>query len=239
MTEMANQVSSIKDPVSRASVSSPGSLTIPRKLAQQVGARLWLVIALGTVVSTTGLLYLQHPWTHIYSHAPGARSWWLESIEWNSMRGLPEIIGNINAVAIQPGSFRVWIAGEVGLLAFSDDVGKHWTKLDYDAPTGTFSVGGTQANAPAQSSMFGVPMRVEAATLPSLDDKKPPDSSATQQSAAPRQANAPNTDSKGQSIPNQQNRTPVQQSPIQQNAAPNANSQTTNQDQTNLTTVPT
>jgi len=81
-------------------------------------------------------------------------------------------------------------------------------------------------------------MRVEAATLPSLDDKKPPDSSATQQSAAPRQANAPNTDSKGQSIPNQQNRAPVQQSPIQQNAAPNANSQTTNQDQTNLTTVP-
>ena len=58
MTEMANQVSSIKDSVSSASVSSPGSLTIPRKLAQRVGARLWLVIALGTVVSTTGLYVL-------------------------------------------------------------------------------------------------------------------------------------------------------------------------------------
>src|SRR5260370_4613599 len=66
---------------------------------------------------------------------------------------------------MQGGRSRVWIAGDSGLLAFSDDTGEHWTKLDYDGSTGTFSVGGTHANTPAQSSMFGVSMRVEAATL--------------------------------------------------------------------------
>jgi hypothetical protein len=195
-----------------------------KKVAQRLSVIQWLALAAAAMLVSTALLSLQlfweRPWSRAKSSIPGSRSSWIEPIEVNPPLALPEIIGNINAVAIQPNSPRVWIAGDRGLLAYSDDAGNTWTKLEYDASAGTFSVAGSQGSNSPKSLMFGVPFRVEAATVATYDGKKPPDGPPTQQSAPPQQTNAPNTDAKPQSIPNEQNRSPVQQSPIQQSPPP-------------------
>ena len=111
-----------------------------KKVAQRLSVIQWLALAAAAMLVSTALLFLQRPWTQLSSLAPGTRSLLLESIEWNSVRGLPNIIGKINAVAMQPGGSRVWIAGDVGLLAFSDDEGVFSKELSYDAPTDAFSI---------------------------------------------------------------------------------------------------
>jgi KAP-like P-loop domain-containing protein/PASTA domain-containing protein len=200
--------------ISSSALSSPpgdSSFTL-RKLARLLMVTEWLTLAAAAMLLSTVLLFVQRPWRHANTYPPGAKSWWLDSIEWNSVRGLPVIVGNINAVAFEPKSTRVWIAGNAGLLAYSDDGGDRWTKLEYDQPSGTFSVPTTPGNAPATSSLsgdasFSFPSRVEAAAL------------------------AP------QSAPSQQNRTPAQQSPAQTNGTPPSPAKTATTPQTSAPTT--
>lgn len=44
----------------------------------------------------------------------------------------------INVVTFTPDSKRVWIGGDTGLLAFTDDQGQSWTQLFYDSTNGCF-----------------------------------------------------------------------------------------------------
>jgi len=64
--------------------------------------------------------------------------WWSQPLEWNVDSGLPQIVGNINAVSSVPEKACLWIAGDKGLLAFSKDQGQTWTALSYDPTTGDF-----------------------------------------------------------------------------------------------------
>src|ERR1044071_5746196 len=54
--------------------------------------------------------------------------WWLHPIERNAPRRLPLIWGNLNDVFSLPGTGKVWVVGEGGLILHSDDYGRHWTR---------------------------------------------------------------------------------------------------------------
>src|ERR1700674_52606 len=164
-----------------------------KKVVQRLSVIQWLALAAAAMLVSTALLFLQRPWTHLNSFAPGTRSLLLESIEWNSVRGLPNIIGKINAVAMQPGGSRVWIAGDAGLLAFSDDGGGCWTKLGYDAPTYTFSVVEPQCDKRLQGSGFGVSLHVQAATFTqqSLPNRQGDPPAQQTQAPLPKEASNP------------------------------------------------
>jgi KAP-like P-loop domain-containing protein/PASTA domain-containing protein len=207
----------------RQSVTAPPAGTTPivlRRVARRLSVVQWLVLSVLVVLVSTALLFEQQPWSHVSSYRPGARSWWFEPIEWNSIRRLPDIKGNINAVTIQPGSSRVWIAGDAGLLAFSDDSGDQWTQLEYNPLAGMFIDPSWSGNISPWSSILHPSSRVEAATLSAVDARAPAENSLTPQSVSTPKSDAPSTDSNAQTYPNQQNPIPVQQSPIQQTQLP-------------------
>lgn len=110
----------------------------------------WLTAAVATlsVSSTVVFLQIRRPFTYQGPRSWRTVRWWREPLEFNAVGALPQIKGNINAIAVLPDNKRVWIAGDAGLLAFSDDDSRNWTLLEYDSTSGTFRLP-TQANAPA------------------------------------------------------------------------------------------
>jgi len=159
------------------------------------------------VLSTVGAVmqYLRpYQW-----HTPYQRfhlAWWLKPAEWNLDAGLPEIKGNINAIAFAPGK-RLWIAGDAGLLGFSDDQGATWTFLQFDVATQQFRI--PAANTPATaSSRWEIIPEVYAAQIarPSSGGKDPL-SQQEQRKPAANQVQSPANQTQ-QQVPNQQS--PVQ-----------------------------
>jgi hypothetical protein len=144
--------------------------------------------------------------------------WWLKPAEWNIDAGLPEIKGNINAISFTGDGKRIWIAGDAGLLAFSNDQGAHWTLLSFDPATQQFRI--APANTPSAAAFLHweiVPtVHASAPESSSGAAEKPP----TQQGEQfPNQQQSPNQQ---QQSPNQQQQSPIQQqqSPNQQQAVP-------------------
>ena len=65
-------------------------------------------------------------------------TWWATPRQLNPERTLPAFDhAIIEAVATVPGGKRVCIAGDAGLLAYSDDDGASWTTFHYDPSTGS------------------------------------------------------------------------------------------------------
>lgn len=121
-------------------------------------------LALVALAITTPIALLQYGERYAY-HEPRRitrASWWLKPIELNVSSGLPSITGNLNTVALQPGTRRVWIAGDAGLLAFSEDDGGCWVMMDYDAAAGVLRLPKTTtcqiALAPAAGSPAARPV---------------------------------------------------------------------------------
>ena len=105
---------------------------------------------------------------------------------------------------------RVWIAGDAGLLAYSDDEGESWVPFDYDPRTGAIVKRAPSAESASQW-LPGLSWQVEAAAP---DVQKRPLNAA--QSAAKPGAGTPNQTNAPAAIqrpaPNRGAQTPVQQS---------------------------
>jgi KAP family P-loop domain/Carboxypeptidase regulatory-like domain len=69
--------------------------------------------------------------------------------------------GNIESIEAVRGSQRIWIAGDGGLLAYSDDEGQQWTTFQYDATTGTVVRARIAESGPTVAALLT--WRVEAA----------------------------------------------------------------------------
>lgn len=180
--------------------SAPMEKRVPslKKLARRLSVLQWLTLAGAAMIVSTALLVSQAPWSHPFAYPQDGQSWWLESMEWNSVRGLPDIKGNIKAAAIAPSSFRVWIAGDAGLLAYSDDAGDCWTYFNYDLQGASFAPAGPLCGNRRQVSWMEVPQRVEAATfqqqgLPIQQDSPPSRQTRAPQTAPPQTTTAPTT----------------------------------------------
>ena len=120
------------------------------RLLQGIPPRLLAVTAALLFAVFSGLAYWQFS-RPFRPHQPYVRfgaAWWLHPAEWNLEAGLPEIKGNINAIAMVPGSNRLWIAGDAGLLAYSDDQGATWTLLHFDVANQEFLVDSPSSAAP-------------------------------------------------------------------------------------------
>jgi hypothetical protein len=170
-----------------------------KSVAQRFTVIEWLAMAAITMLVSIAMLFLQRPWSHPNPFVTGARSWWLESIEWNSMRGLPDVIGNLNAVAMQPDGSRVWIAGDRGLLAYSDNFGDCWTKLAYQDAAGSFNVADPRCDNGKETrlSLLRVSLRVEAAAAP-RQSKESQQTNSPVQETAPLPASKPTAASPNQ-----------------------------------------
>lgn len=160
----------------------------------------WLAAAAAVlfVFSTLGaVMQYIHPYNWHTAYQRFHLGWWLEPAEWNIDAGLPEIKGNINAIALAPDGKRLWIAGDAGLLGFSDDQGASWTLLEFDVPSQQFRI--PAANAPAAAaSRWEIISKVYAAPQEqrgSSGADNPPNRPDQQKKPAPNQAQ--------QSVPNQ------------------------------------
>src|SRR5437899_5068128 len=103
---------------------------VPRQVLAGIGA---LLILFGTVYEW------RKPPAPINSPSPRLLGWiwWANPRQLNPERTLPAFDhANIQSVEVVPKSSRVWIAGDAGLLAYSDD-GTNWTTFHYDPVTGT------------------------------------------------------------------------------------------------------
>jgi KAP family P-loop domain len=133
----------------------PSSRSLPQKLIQdlqglvrkligkanlsKVPRKWWLVTALVVLAASSGLtMWQQHGPARL--HGPLSEwNWFWHPLEINYSAALPQINRQLQAVALQPGSEKVWIAGEAGFVAFNKDSdGLSWSPLDYDASTGWF-----------------------------------------------------------------------------------------------------
>ena len=157
------------------------------RLLQGIPPR-WLAVTAALLFAVfSGLAYWQFT-RPFRPHQPYARfgaAWWLHPAEWNLEAGLPEINGNINAIAVVPGSNRLWIAGDAGLLAYSDDQGVTWTLLHFDVASQEFLVD-SPASAALPTAAWHWPTllpTVHAAAPENLfaPEKKPPDKQPQQQ----------------------------------------------------------
>jgi hypothetical protein len=116
---------------------------IPKLLSalrlEWISRRGWLTFALSLLGVTSALAIWQLHWTAGW-HEPWTIVnfyWWTHPLESNPDAALPRFNRRLEAVAIQDDR-RVWVAGEGGFLARTEDDGLHWTELkyNYDATTG-------------------------------------------------------------------------------------------------------
>ena len=157
------------------------------RLLQGIPAR-WLAVTAALMFAIfSGLAYWQfsRPYRPHQPYARFGAAWWLYPAEWNLEAGLPEIKGNINAIAVAPGSNRLWIAGDAGLLAYSDDQGAAWTLLHFDVASQEFVVDAPASAAPPTAAWHWPALlpTVHAAEPENLStpEKKPPAKQAQQQ----------------------------------------------------------
>jgi hypothetical protein len=130
-------------------------------------------------------------------YTAGSFSWWIHPVEWHVDAGLPDIGGNIRTVEVIRG--RVFVAGDAGLLAFSQDNGRSWTQLRYSPANGSFTTpttGGVSTNAQRRSSFDGT--KFAALIVPTLhaaektpDKKSPTPNPPPQSQQPPPQAQQP------------------------------------------------
>jgi hypothetical protein len=111
-----------------------------RSLLSRFSTAQLLQIAAAVFIISTLLAVLQfrEPYHWHKPYPSESLSWWLRPLEWNIDAGLPQISGDINAVAVNRSADCLWIGGDAGLLAFSNDAGRTWLQLAYDAGSGAF-----------------------------------------------------------------------------------------------------
>ena len=155
------------------------------------------VITAGSSALAYWQLHRPYSW-HEEREAFANVSWWFQPLERNVDAGLPNIVGGIRAVAVQPSAGstegKVWIAGDKGLLVFTVDGGRIWEQVKYDASTGEFRRASSGSSRPATTAEMFAPRltAVVHAAAPDgnrLNVQSTATQSPTQQT--PSQINAP------------------------------------------------
>jgi len=128
----------------------------------KVPRKWWLVTALVVLAASSGLtMWQQHGPARLHGPLSGW-NWLWHPLEMNYSAALPQINRQLQTVALQPGTDKVWIAGEAGFVAFtSDSDGLSWNPLDYDPSTGWFhsNEGGRGGNLQSQENRTTAPTR--------------------------------------------------------------------------------
>lgn len=157
--------------------------------------------------------------------APPARfssAWWVTSLELNREYQLAgfgdEDIESVAVARTPAGQERVFVGGHNGLLAFSDDRGHTWTRLNYDGLMGGFAVSGQRApfpdisgNAGAQNTTTKTNSTNGGSAAAKPQAKPTVVTPRGRQNANPAQQKA---------NPARQNANPAQQYPLKQQSAP-------------------
>jgi len=164
--------------------NAPATASVPKKKGAQVtlgtrGVRLsrpriWGFAAFVTfaLIVFGGIWELSRPipypppeWTSIWKY--------LLPLEFHAEQKLPAFDNaNIRAVEVVPNSNRVWIAGDQGVLAYSDD-GFAWTIYDWDPVAGVPKKRVATTQSPTSSRLTLFPT-ASAASLPQAGQSNPP-----------------------------------------------------------------
>ena len=110
-----------------------------KRLSPKLNPQTSLAIAISVLLASSGAVLLQMRQPSSYSAGP-SWDWFIKPIQFHSAAGLPTITSDIHSVEVQPGNRRVWIVGTTGLLAFSSDEGRSWTKLRYESDQRSFRI---------------------------------------------------------------------------------------------------
>jgi hypothetical protein len=165
------------------------------------GWKLWLFIfgvALFFVSTIFEFWQYLKPYRWHPSMTVSSQSWWIQPLEWHVDAGLPEIQGNIRAVAASPNGRCLWIGGDSGLLAFSSDDGASWKLLNYNQKNGNLETDQpspcASAQAASQTSVFpsmlprvyaAGPEQAQSSQASGMDGKRPANPANQAQQAIP------------------------------------------------------
>ena len=126
---------------SASSAHAESAVALPNVL-RRIPRVVWLVLSAITLIAGSLAWHYQNPkWNAEGNESAGFWDWWARPKVQNAHASLPEISGRIYGISIEhraTGSDRIWITGAGGLLAYSDDEGKCWTRFVYDATRGEF-----------------------------------------------------------------------------------------------------
>ncbi|HYT23635.1 MAG TPA: hypothetical protein VEW05_25780, partial [Candidatus Polarisedimenticolia bacterium] len=151
-----------------------------------LGRTTWLILSVaGLAAFLTGTFGA--PTTAIDA-TPQARyswAWWTTSLEFHRELQLASFadveIESVAVVRTPTGQDRVFIAGRNALLAFSNDAGHTWTRVNYDPLVGGFAVTGQRAPFPDTPRISEPASLTEAGNT----NAKNPATSAPAKGAAP------------------------------------------------------
>ena len=164
---------------------------------------LYLVIPAAVVALSTIGAWVQAPRPDAYGDpAPLSYEWWRYPVERNAWKRLPAVAGNLRAVTVAPGTRRVWVVGDGGLIVHSPDGGATWTSQ----PVAAFAQG-AEPPPPNRRSEWLSPREAVAAAPP-----EPAQAPASRGAPGSRVPIAPT-----QAAPPSPSREPIQ-APVQQRA---------------------
>ncbi|OOP56200.1 MAG: hypothetical protein AYP45_10410 [Candidatus Brocadia carolinensis] len=97
----------------------------------RLSRKAWFFVALGIFIISTIFAFMQPPRRNPFDAKSfhGLR-WFYHPIERNAFKRLPTITSSINDIFVVPETKRLWISGNGGLLAYSDDGGASWPQKD-------------------------------------------------------------------------------------------------------------
>lgn len=97
----------------------------------RLSRKAWFFTALGIFIISTIFAFVQPPRRNPFDAKSfhGLR-WFYHPIERNAFKRLSTITSSINDIFVVPETKRLWIAGDGGLLAYSDNGGVSWEQFD-------------------------------------------------------------------------------------------------------------
>ncbi len=97
----------------------------------RLSRKAWFFTALGIFIISTIIAFAQPPRHNPFdAESFHGLHWFYHPIERNAFKRLPTITSSINDIFVVPETKRLWIAGNGGLLAYSDDGGVYWKQLE-------------------------------------------------------------------------------------------------------------
>lgn len=119
-----------------------------------------LVAVLLLFLSATFVAFTQLPRANLYQTPTPSERFFLPW-ETNAIQRLPIVIGNLNDVFVLPGSQRVWVVGDGGMILHSQDGGISWVQQVYPAARAAAAAMSLSSGLDARFSLF--PAAVAAA----------------------------------------------------------------------------
>ena len=115
--------------MSSSAASSYDSQSSPPKPSRSLPRPFWFGAALLLFLFSSWIAFHQEPALDAYRQtSPLHADWWLTPVEFNAPQRLPQVWADFNDVFALAGTGHVWAVGSGGLILYSADSGKHWTR---------------------------------------------------------------------------------------------------------------